>query len=317
MASLQVEASPEEDAVIKLQRTFLLVTLGLSSLIYGSKVDPLDFTRGVKKPKAMWMSMFVSVLLSPVLAYVLILALRLEVREGIALLVTSCCPAGNLSPIFTYYTEADICLSLSVIVLSTLMSVGMIPLGVYICSNAYTELDLTVIPNTLIVVNLCVNIGGIALGMAFRRYKEKWADRFVKAVSYLPLLVVIAMIIIVRIKLPNSVDASIKDISAVFLYLIIVLCGTYLTGMLVDQDHHVCRAMGLCSADKSVALALSIIHVSFSGEALVDTLTIPTLFLIEYILIGVVLSVAYQIYSYHTFSPFTVILENLRPVTPV
>ena len=105
-----LDASSEEDAVIKLQRAFLLVALGLSSFIFGSKVYASDFTRGVKKPKALWMSMFVSVLLSPVLAYILSLVLKLEIHDAIALLVTSCCPAGNLSPIFTYYTQSDVCL---------------------------------------------------------------------------------------------------------------------------------------------------------------------------------------------------------------
>ena len=70
--------------------------------------------------------------------------------------------------------------SLAVIVLSNLMSVGMIPLGMYFCSSAYLELDLTIIPAGLIMVTMFVSIGSIALGMAFRAYKEKWADRFVK-----------------------------------------------------------------------------------------------------------------------------------------
>ncbi|XP_038072097.1 solute carrier family 10 member 6-like [Patiria miniata] len=309
-----VEAEAE---VVQLQRAFLLAALGLSSFIFGSKVDPSDFTRCVKKPLGMWMSVFVSVLLSPLVAYILNLVFKLEVSAGIALLVTSCCPAGNLSPIFAYYTQSDICLCLSVIVLSTLMSVGMIPLGMFICSNAYKELDLTVIPNTLIVINLFVNMGSITMGMVFRSYKEKWADRFVKAFSNVPLLVILAMIIIVRIKLPLSLHVAVKDVFAVLLYLVIVLCGTYLTGLLVGQDHETCRAMALCSANKSIMLALTILHASFTGEVLVNTLPIPTFFLIEYSLVGLVMSGVYQLYYYYNFSSLTSLLGNLQQGTPV
>ena len=59
------------------------------------------------------------------------------------------------------------------------MSVGMIPLGVYLSSSAYAELDLTHVPNNSVVISLSITIGCIAIGMAFRNYKEKWADRFV------------------------------------------------------------------------------------------------------------------------------------------
>ncbi|XP_022100853.1 ileal sodium/bile acid cotransporter-like [Acanthaster planci] len=286
-------------AVTTLQRYLLLAALALSSLLYGSKMTPDDFTKCVKKPLGLWLAMMVSALLAPLTAFVISLIFSLHYSDGLTLLITSICPAGALSPIFAFYTQADVCLCLSVIVLSTLMSVGMIPLGVYLCSNAYTELDLAVIPNNIIVITLSTSIGFISLGMALRNWKEKVADRLVLALSYLPVLIPIIMIFLVGITIQHSVHFTPSEIFPVLVYLLVLLSGTYLLGHLAGQTHETCRAMAFSAASKSVLLSLTVVHSSFTGEVLLSALPLPNLFLIEYIVIGLIFSAAFWIYRHY------------------
>ena len=106
----EFEDAEQFDSTLALQRAFLLAAAGLSALLFGSKVSPDDFTKAVKRPAGLWLSVLVSVILAPLVAYVLALALRLNSSDGIALLAIAYCPAGSLAPIFAYYTHSDVCL---------------------------------------------------------------------------------------------------------------------------------------------------------------------------------------------------------------
>ncbi|XP_038071528.1 ileal sodium/bile acid cotransporter-like [Patiria miniata] len=289
--------------VTNLQRYLLLASLALSSFLFGCKVKPDDFTKCVQQPVALWLSMMVSVILAPLTAYVLSLIIHLNYSYGLTLLITSICPAGALSPVFAYYTQADVCLCLSVFVLSTLMSVGMIPLGVFLCSRAYRQLRLAVLPNNVIVIALCVAIGCIAIGMTVRHRKQKMADKIVLALGYTPTLIIVAMLILVGTTIPHSMHFSVSEFFTVLLYHLILMSGTYILGYLSGQTHGSCRAMALSSASKSILLAKTIVHTSFMGDVLVSTLPIPTLFLIQYLVIGFLLSALHRIYRYHLPTP--------------
>ena len=64
--------------------------------------------------------------------------------------------------------------------LSTTMAVGFIPCGVLFCSSSFPTLSLAEIPYDTIVIILLEGVAGLGVGMAFRKFKEHWADNFVK-----------------------------------------------------------------------------------------------------------------------------------------
>ncbi|XP_071794583.1 sodium-dependent organic anion transporter-like [Asterias amurensis] len=298
------------DDVSAIQRRCLLAAVGLSSLIMGCAVTTDDFTQCVKKPAALWVTMSVVVFFAPLTAYILTVAMQLHSTDGIALLITAFGPSDILSAVFAYYTNSDVCLCLTVFMLSTTMAVGFIPCGVLICSSAFPTLSLAEIPYDTIIIILLEGVAGLGVGMAFRKFKEHWADNFVKVFSWTPLVPVITMIVVDGILVPHSLHASLGEITAVTIYLLVVLVGTYILGLLTGQGQNKCRAMAFCAGNKSSIVVLTIIHDSYSGHILVEALPEPTFLLIVFIGLGCLLSIAYQMFNYLKNSSLINLIEK-------
>ncbi|XP_071794371.1 ileal sodium/bile acid cotransporter-like [Asterias amurensis] len=296
---MEVETAnlPEYETVIRIQKFFLHVVISTGSMVIGCRVTPDDFTNCVKKPTALWLTTLAVVFVAPLSAYVLSLALHLHFSDGITILVASCCPADILSPIFAYYTNADVTLCLSVIVLTTAMSVGMIPLGIVFCSSAFSELNLVEIPHDTIVLILIQYVIGLSMGMALRKYNEKWANHTVRFLSFVPPLLVIVMVTLTTIQIPRSIQASLVGAFSVLIYLLLMVAVTYIIGALSGQEHATSRAMALCAANKSTLLVLTIVHNSYPGDVLAEALPVPTLLVLVYIALGVLLSALHIIYT--------------------
>ncbi len=106
------------------------------------------------------------------------------------------------------------------------------------------------------------------------------------------------MIVIDGILVPHSIQASTDEITAVTIYILVVLSGTYILGLLIGQEQKTCRAMAFCAGNKSSIIVLTIIHDSYAGHVLLEALPEPTLLLIVFIGLGCVLSITYQIFNY-------------------
>ena len=74
--------------------TLLMFDLGLS-------LEFKDFLLVVKRPRAMVAGMLGQLILLPALAYVLVLALKLEPAIAIGVMLIACCPGGSSSNVFS------------------------------------------------------------------------------------------------------------------------------------------------------------------------------------------------------------------------
>ncbi len=179
------------------------------------------------------------------------------------------------------------------------MAVGLIPLGIFFCSSAFSQLNLAEIPHSTIVIILIQYVTCSAVGMVFRKYYEKWAERTVRFLSFLPFLLIIVMVVLTTVQIPKSLQASIVGVCSVLIYLFLMLAGTYIIGVLSGQEHATSRAMALCASNKSSLLVLTIVHNSYAGDVLAEALPIPTLMVLVYIGLGVLLSALYNIYLHY------------------
>lgn len=118
------------------------------------------------------------------------------------------------------------------------------------------------------------------------------------------------MIVMNGILVPHSLHASLDEITAVTIYLLVVLVGTYILGLLTGQGQKTCRAMAFCAGNKSSIVVLTIIYDSYSGHVLVEALPGPTFLLIVFIGLGCLLSIAYQMFNYLKNSSLINLIEK-------
>ncbi|CAB1318215.1 unnamed protein product, partial [Coregonus sp. 'balchen'] len=95
-------------------------------------------------------------------AYLLILGFSVQPVQSVAIIFMGCCPGGVISNIITYWIEGDMDLSITMTTISTVLGLGMMPLGLYVYTYSWVG---TVVGGLLLMV---VGIAGAVL------YRGSW-----------------------------------------------------------------------------------------------------------------------------------------------
>ena len=94
--------------------TLLMFDLGLS-------LEFKDFLMVVMRPRAMFAGMLGQLVLLPLLAYLLVLALGLKPAIAIGVMLIACCPGGSSSNVFSKLAGGDVALSVSLTAVSSII----------------------------------------------------------------------------------------------------------------------------------------------------------------------------------------------------
>lgn len=94
----------------------------------GMGLTPADFKRVITSPKAKLIGLFCQLLLLPLIAFGIALALRLPGVLAVGLMLVAACPGGPTSNIITHLSRGDTALSVSLTAASSMITVFTIPL---------------------------------------------------------------------------------------------------------------------------------------------------------------------------------------------
>ena len=131
----------------------IVLMLGL-----GAAMSMKEFKEALRMWKAPLVAVLCQFILMPLISFGLALALGVTKLQGLSMLVVGCSPGGSTSNLFAYYSRADLPLSILATSLSTLLSVGMMPLCLYIYSSPFTD-DNVSIPLTSLITPLSLAPG--------------------------------------------------------------------------------------------------------------------------------------------------------------
>ena len=115
----------ELDPVI---RTGLPVALFLIMLGMGMTLRVDDFARVAKEPRGFGVGFATQMLLPPTLAISLIVLFALPPELAVGLMVLSLCPSGTTSNLFSYLSDADVALSISLTAVASVVTPFTVPL---------------------------------------------------------------------------------------------------------------------------------------------------------------------------------------------
>ena len=139
------------EVVTKLAPIILaLIMLGLG---LGLKLE--DFTRVFKTPKDFFVGLISQLIILPIVAYILILILRIPPEIAIGVMIIAAAPGGVTSNILTRFANGDVALSISLTAIISLICIVTVPLIVF------TSADLFEITN----ISQNISMTGIALKM--------------------------------------------------------------------------------------------------------------------------------------------------------
>lgn len=164
--------------------------LGLAMLGMGLGLTGADFLRVAQAPRAILLGVLLQYSVMPASGYLVANAFQLETPLAVGLILLACCPGGTASNVISYIAKADVALSVSMTMLSTLSAVLVTPLLTTWLVGSRIELD----PRILIASTAKVVVLPVILGVLMRRFLPRVSAVLIPIA---PAVAVICIILIV------------------------------------------------------------------------------------------------------------------------
>ena len=155
------------------------IALALIMLGLGLGLSTRDFLRVINNPKDFTVGIICQLILLPIVAYILLLILRLPVELALGLMIIAAAPGGVTSNVLTKFANGDVALSISLTAVGSLISIFSAPFIVFSSAKLLGVTDLSSdITMTGIALKMALVVTvPVILGMIIRRF----ADNFISS----------------------------------------------------------------------------------------------------------------------------------------
>ena len=150
-----------------------LIMLGLG---LGLKID--DFTRVIKTPKDFLVGFFSQLIILPLVAYLLIIILKVPPEIAIGVMIIAAAPGGVTSNILTKFANGDVALSISLTAVISLISIITVPLIIFTSADLFgiTDISQNISMTGIALKMFLVVTVPVILGMIIRKFAENFVN---------------------------------------------------------------------------------------------------------------------------------------------
>ncbi len=150
-----------------------LIMLGLG---LGLKID--DFTRILKTPKDFFVGFFSQLIILPLIAYLLIIILKVPPEIAIGVMIIAAAPGGVTSNILTKFANGDVALSISLTAVISLISIINVPLIIFTSADLFgvTDISQNISMTGIALKMFLVVTVPVILGMIIRKFAENFVN---------------------------------------------------------------------------------------------------------------------------------------------
>jgi BASS family bile acid:Na+ symporter len=260
----------------------------------GASLTTADYARAARRPKGVVVGLLSQFGWMPLLAYLAIDGLGLEGTDALGLLLMACTSGGNASNMFSYFSRADVALSITMTAVSTLVSVVLMPLLLFAYASSLLEEPMQV-PYLAVMGTLLAMLVPIAAGMWIRSRSESMArkvEHIGSASGALLLLVLLVTSVSDQIELVlTAKDASL--LACVFVAGSGMLLG-YAAARLAGLGPKQRQAVSLETGVQNAPLAIAVILATFPEAEQDPLLKLPFLYAMTALVMGTVATFLYR-----------------------
>ena len=161
------------------------IALALIMLGLGLGLSTRDFLRVINNPKNFTVGIICQLILLPIIAYILLLILRLPVELALGLMIIAAAPGGVTSNVLTKFANGDVALSISLTAIGSLISIFSVPFIVFSSAKLLGVTDLSSdITMTGIALKMALVVTvPVILGMIIRRFAENFISSNINIVN--------------------------------------------------------------------------------------------------------------------------------------
>lgn len=139
------------------------VMLGVVMLGMGLTLTPDDFRRVVRLPRAILAGVVLQFTIMPLAGIAVASGLGLETGLAVGVVLVACCPGGTASNVVAYLARANVALSVTMTMASTLVAVVATPMLTGWLAGVFVEIDRWALFRSMIAVVLVPVVLGVAL----------------------------------------------------------------------------------------------------------------------------------------------------------
>ena len=161
------------------------IALALIMLGLGLGLSTRDFLRVINNPKDFTVGIICQLILLPIVAYILLLILRLPVELALGLMIIAAAPGGVTSNVLTKFANGDVALSISLTAVGSLISIFSVPFIVFSSAKLLGVTDLSsdiTMTGISLKMALVVTVP-VILGMIIRRFAENFISSNINIVN--------------------------------------------------------------------------------------------------------------------------------------
>ena len=161
------------------------IALALIMLGLGLGLSTRDFLRVINNPKDFTVGIICQLILLPIVAYILLLILRLPIELALGLMIIAAAPGGVTSNVLTKFANGDVALSISLTAIGSLISIFSVPFIVFTSAKLLGVTDLSSdITMTGIALKMALVVTvPVILGMIIRRFAENFISSNINIVN--------------------------------------------------------------------------------------------------------------------------------------
>jgi len=188
-----------------LTKVILPLSLFLIMFGMGLSLKLIDFKNVAKSPKALGVGLFGQMIILPIVAFVIAIALKLPPEIAVGLMIIALAPGGATSNMFTYLSKGDTSLSISLTAVVSVITPFTIPIVAALSMNYFmgnsTEVNLPIIKT--IIQLLVITLVPVALGMLVL---SRWPNAALKMESFLKWFSVLFLLLIIMLIVLKNKD---------------------------------------------------------------------------------------------------------------
>ena len=201
------------------------IALALIMLGLGLGLTIKDFKRVLTTPKDFLVGIICQLILLPIIAYLIILVLKLPIEIALGLMIIASAPGGVTSNVLTKFANGDVALSISLTAVGSLISIISVPFIIFTSADL---LDVTEMSKEITMTGIAIKMAlvvtvPVIFGMIIRSFADNFISSNLKMINKITGLLFIIVFIAVWVEERENIFSYLAQAGTAVLALNIIM----------------------------------------------------------------------------------------------
>ncbi len=167
--------------------TIAPIALALLMLGLGASLTVTDFLRVIKNPKDFFIGFVCQLFILPLVAYLLIILLKVPIELALGVMLIAAAPGGVTSNVLTKFADGDVALSISLTAIMSLISIVWVP---FIVLQSIELFNINYVAKEISMIGISLKMFFVVtipviLGMIIRHFANNFIINNIKTIQRL------------------------------------------------------------------------------------------------------------------------------------